>query len=71
MPSVVKTALALHAQSATDKTEERSTLKGQAVQGDIRIAVAEGKKKGLSAYEVLRQNGIIKPTSNDPLFVVG
>ncbi|WP_206915846.1 ATP-binding protein [Alicyclobacillus suci] len=71
VPSVVKTALALHAQSASDKTEERSTLKGQAVQGDIRIAVAEGKKSGKSAYEVLKEHGIIKPTSDDPLFVVG
>ncbi|WP_067625006.1 ATP-binding protein [Alicyclobacillus acidiphilus] len=71
VPSVVKTALALHAQSASDKTDGRSDLKGQAVQGDIRVFVAEGKKSGKSAYEVLKEHGIIKPTSDDPLFVVG
>jgi len=71
VPTVVKTALALHTQSATNETGERSTLKGQAVKGDIRVAVVEGKKNGLSAYEVLKQYGIIKPTSDDPLFVVG
>lgn len=71
VPTVVKTALALHAQGASDKTDERSALKGQAVQGDIRIAVAEGKKNSKSAYEVLEEHGIIKPTSSDHLFVVG
>lgn len=71
VPTVVKTALALHAQGASDKTDERSALKAQAVEGDIRVAVAEGKTKGLSAYEVLKQGGIIKPTSDDPLFGVG
>lgn len=71
VPNVVKTALALHAQGASDKTGERSALKGQAVEGDIRIMVAEGKKNGLPAYDVLKQGGIIKPTSDDPLFGVG
>lgn len=71
VPTVVKTALALHAQGASDKTDERSALKGQAVEGDIRIMVAEGKKNGLPAYDVLKQGGIIKPTSDDPLFGVG
>lgn len=71
VPTVVKTALALHAQGASDKTDERSALKGQAVEGDIRIMVAEGKKSGKGAYEVLKVHGIIKPASDDPLFVVG
>lgn len=72
VPAVVKTALALHAQAVTEQTDKRSTSQGQAVtQGDIRILVADGKKRGLTAYQALKDNGIIRPTSSDPLFVVG
>lgn len=72
VPAVVKTALALHAQAVTEQTDKRSTSQGQAVtQGDIRILVADGKKRGLTAYQALKDNGIIRPTSSDPLFVMG